>query len=76
MERKYCRPRRPQVFNLTAWITPFLVVFLGAIGIGLIVLRWTKRRPQDPVDSPPSTPTDQSDPYQERLKKELETFES
>ena len=30
-------------FNLVAWITPFLVVLIGAVSIGFIALRWTKR---------------------------------
>ena len=30
-------------FNLTAWVTPFLVVLIGAVSIGLIARRWTKK---------------------------------
>ena len=63
-------------FNLAAWVTPFLVVFIGAVSIGFIVLRWTKRRPQAHATSPSPTPISTANPYQERLKKELETFES
>lgn len=60
-------------FNLAAWITPFLVVLIGGVGIGLISLRWTKRRPQD---QPSSAPSDEPNPYRERLQKELDDFES
>jgi len=62
-------------FNLAAWITPFLVILLGAAGIGLIARRWAKNRPSVQAVSSPTTPVP-TDPYQERLKKELETFES
>ncbi len=62
-------------FNLTAWITPFLVILIGAVGIGLIARRWTKNRSSVQAASSP-TPSVPTDPYQERLKKELETFES
>ncbi len=63
-------------FNLAAWIAPFLVVFIGAVSIGFIVLRWTKNRPHAQAVSPSSTPTATPNPYQERLEKELKTFES
>lgn len=61
-------------FNLAAWLTPFLVVFIGAVSIGFIALRWTKSRSR--ADASPSAPLSTPSPYQERLKKELETFES
>ena len=59
-------------FNLAAWITPFLVVLIGGVGIGLISLRWTKRHPHD---QPPAAPSDEPNPYRERLQKELDDFE-
>jgi cytochrome c-type biogenesis protein CcmH len=59
-------------FNLAAWITPFLVVLIGGVGIGLISLRWTKRRPQDQASA---APPDEPNPYRERLQKELDDFE-
>ena len=62
-------------FNLAAWVTPFLVVLIGAVSIGLIARRWTKNRSSIQAASSPTTPAP-ADPYQERLKKELETFES
>ena len=59
-------------FNLVAWITPFLVVLIGGVGVGLISLRWTKRRPQDQASA---APPDEPNPYRERLQKELDDFE-
>ena len=61
-------------FNLAAWVTPFLVILIGAVSIGLIARRWAKNRSQAQVESSPTTSAP-TDPYQERLKKELETFE-
>ena len=63
-------------FNLVAWITPFLVVLIGAVSIGFIARRWTKNRSQVQAAAAPSPPISTPSPYQERLKKELETFES
>ena len=74
-------------FNLVAWITPFLVVLIGAVSIGLIARRWTKRlstsgaqRLTLRTDGRPSVHPERSvsevEGYQDRLKKELETFES
>lgn len=59
-------------FNLAAWITPFLVVLIGGVGIGLISVRWTKRHSQDQAST---TPSGKPNPYQERLQKELDDFE-
>ena len=73
-------------FNLTAWVTPFLVVLIGAVSIGLIARRWAKRpstsgaqRLTLRTDGRPSVHPERSvsevEGYQQRLKKELETFE-
>ena len=69
-------------FNLAAWVTPFLVILIGAVSIGLIVRRWAKRPSTSGArrtDGPPSVHPERSgsevEGYQERLKKELETFE-
>jgi cytochrome c-type biogenesis protein CcmH len=61
-------------FNLVAWITPFLVVFAGAVLIGMMSMRWTKRESQKRAAGPnvPAVP----DKYRDRLKKELANFDS
>ena len=60
-------------FNLAAWIVPFLVVLGGGVLIGVVSLRWTRRRPQN--DSEKLAPAEATDQYRDRLKKELDTFD-
>jgi len=61
-------------FNLAAWITPFLAVLIGGVFIGVLSVRWARRRQarDGGLQSHPPAVTDQ---YRERLKKELESFE-
>jgi len=61
-------------FNLAAWITPFLAVVVGGGVIGFAGLRWSRRKPSEESDKAPAPR--ETDPYRERLKKELENFES
>ena len=62
-------------FNLTAWVVPFLAVLAGAAAIGFFVLRWTRRRSSTSPASPTRIPA-ASGRYADRLKRELDTFES
>jgi cytochrome c-type biogenesis protein CcmH len=61
-------------FNLAAWITPFLAVLAGGVVIGLVSLRWTRRREQSERDQ--SLAPSGADQYRDRLKRELDTFDS
>ncbi len=61
-------------FNLVAWITPFLVVLAGAVLIGIMSMRWTKRESQEHA-SEPNVPA-VTDKYRDRLQKELADFDS
>jgi cytochrome c-type biogenesis protein CcmH len=61
-------------FNLAAWLTPFLVVLGGGVLIGVVSLRWTRRRPQNELEK--SAALAGVDQYRDRLKKELDTFDS
>lgn len=61
-------------FNLVAWITPFVVVVAGAILIGLMSMRWTKRESQGQT-SEPNVPA-VTDEHRDRLQKELADFDS
>jgi cytochrome c-type biogenesis protein CcmH len=60
-------------FNLAAWITPFLVVLVGGVLIGLVGLRWSRRNVQNESGRPPAPAS--ADQYRDRLKKELDTFD-
>ena len=62
-------------FNLAAWITPFLALIVGGIAVSLVSLRWSRQRARKPVTEKPAADP-QADQYRERLKKELDTFES
>jgi cytochrome c-type biogenesis protein CcmH len=60
-------------FNLAAWITPFLALLIGGIIVGLVSLRWSRKRV---LEEPKQTVvTEVSDEYRNRLKSELERFE-
>jgi len=61
-------------FNLAAWITPFLAILVGGGLIGFVSLRWARHPRQNKQEKLSSVlGTDQ---YRDRLKKELESFES
>jgi len=61
-------------FNLAAWLTPFLAVVVGGVLIGIISLRWARRQPHT-EDNKPGKFTATTQQW-ERLKKELDSFES
>ncbi|MFQ6675546.1 MAG: cytochrome c-type biogenesis protein CcmH [Fidelibacterota bacterium] len=54
-------------FNLTAWILPFLLIFVAALGIVTALKRWVGFRGKD--DTSPSGPVDRE--YEEKLEKVL-----
>ena len=55
-------------FNWFAWITPFVVVLLGALGVVLVIRRWTHSAPAR-ATPPVAAPTD--DELRRRLAREL-----
>ncbi len=59
-------------FNLAAWITPFFAVVVGGIVIGLLSLRWSRRRRDD--TAAPQSLAAAVDQYRDRLKNELDSF--
>ena len=60
-------------FNLAAWITPFLALLIGGAFVGMLSLRWTRKRSQGVTEMPvASTGINQ---YRERLQKELDIFD-
>jgi cytochrome c-type biogenesis protein CcmH len=60
-------------FNLAAWITPFLALLVGGVIVGLISLRWSRKRALE--EPKQTTLTEVPDEYRERLRKELDQFE-
>jgi cytochrome c-type biogenesis protein CcmH/NrfF len=54
-------------FNWFAWLTPFALLFLGALSLTRVLRRWTR---ETPVPAPPvATPAD--DALRRRLEREL-----
>ena len=62
-----------QGFNWVAWITPFAAVLVGAIGISLVIRRWT--RTPSPPSLPAAAPLPADEERRQRLARELEEFD-
>lgn len=58
-----------QGFNVTAWVTPFVALLIGAAVIALVLRRWWQGR----LASEPTTPVTDMDPaWRERVRREIE----
>ena len=60
-------------FNLIAWVTPFAVIGLGGVFLGVTLKRWSRRSrpaPDAPAAAPPASP------YSKILEKELKDFDA
>ncbi|TET46087.1 hypothetical protein E3J59_03375, partial [Candidatus Aerophobetes bacterium] len=62
-------------FNLTAWITPFVVIALGAGIVYLVITKWVFRGKIRQKRIRKTHPQEIEDKYRKKLKKELEEFE-
>jgi len=65
-------------FNLTAWVTPFVVVALGMFFVSFTLLRWRRRTPAAPAarsDSPIGAVPGPKSEHQKTLDRELDEFE-
>lgn len=64
-------------FNLVAWLTPFVALFLGGGFVVFTLLRWrrTPRRPLPPVAVPSPPEAAAASPYEKVLERELREFE-
>jgi cytochrome c-type biogenesis protein CcmH/NrfF len=58
-------------FNWLAWITPFAAVLVGAVGVTLVIRRWTRAAPP-PALAPPAAADDE---LRRRLARELEELD-
>lgn len=61
-------------FNVMAWVTPFLVLGIGAVLLLLMLARWT-RRGQAPPGPPVGAAGAGESPYTKILEKELRDFD-
>jgi cytochrome c-type biogenesis protein CcmH len=64
-------------FNLTAWVTPFVALFLGTVFVTMTLLSWRRRRLRAPAPPAPLAPVGEggTSAYEEILNRELERFE-
>jgi len=63
-------------FNLTAWTTPFLAIFLGGFLIALILIRWTKKHTDNQEKLQQKRDKEfLNDKYLERFEKEMREIE-
>ena len=62
-------------FNLTAWILPFLGLFIGVWIVRTSIVKWVRKR-EEMVASAPAQKADEADSkYRKKLREELEKFE-
>jgi cytochrome c-type biogenesis protein CcmH len=65
-----------QGFNLSAYITPFAAILVGAGAIGLIVRQWVIRtRTAAPLPAPVTVSDISPDALRSRLQQELQAYE-
>jgi cytochrome c-type biogenesis protein CcmH len=64
-------------FNLTAWVTPFVLLALGGVFVGATLVRWRKHAAARPaVGHPAPTTSPASREYDEILERELKDFDT
>ncbi len=61
-------------FNLFAWVTPFVLLGIGGLVVGMTVMRWTRRRPVPQAASGPHLPHAPS-PFEKTMERELKDFD-
>ncbi len=61
-------------FNVVAWVTPFALVLVGGLLVGVIIMRWAGRSTQRAA-SETTPPARAPSPYDKVLEKELRDFE-
>jgi len=61
-------------FNLIAWVTPFALIALGAVIVGVALTRWSAR-PPDQTAPPPDPAPHAPSAYDKVVERELKQFE-
>jgi cytochrome c-type biogenesis protein CcmH len=61
-------------FNLTAWVTPFVLLALGGVFVVITIVRWTRHRPAPAGAAQPAAAAP-PDAYQQILERELKDFD-
>jgi cytochrome c-type biogenesis protein CcmH len=65
---------RKSGFSLTAWLTPFAALIVGAAVVSWAVWAWTRRRPLKPQE-PMMVGKEQLNAYEERVERELDLLD-
>ncbi|MBI5166735.1 MAG: cytochrome c-type biogenesis protein CcmH [candidate division NC10 bacterium] len=74
-ERAMAAPTK-KGFNLSAWVTPFLAIFVGATLIYFLVQAWVRRREEFLLrEQRRMARPEMEAKYQEKLEKELKSFD-
>ena len=63
-------------FNLVAWVTPFVLIGLGGVFVGITLMRWRHRKLPAPVPTPPAAAGAPPSPYSQVLERELKKFDA
>ncbi|QPJ66554.1 MAG: hypothetical protein G3M78_14550 [Candidatus Nitrohelix vancouverensis] len=64
-------------FNITAWLTPFVALVAGGVGVRKVIQLWTgkKQKSDQPEGAGTAEPTADSAKYSRRLQDELDKLE-
>lgn len=61
-------------FNILAWTTPFVLLAIAAVILGVMLTRWRSQQPEAVPESTETTAADSG--YRDILEKELKDFDS
>lgn len=63
-------------YNLLAWITPFALLILGIVVLRAVLLNWRRNQGAAATQSGPADAAAQDGNYQDRLRRELDSYEA
>ena len=66
---------RKSGFGLTAWVTPLVAVAVGAVAGAALTWAWAKRPSAAPAAEAPAGPSENLNPYKERVDEDLGLIE-